>query len=104
MNKKITIELTQEEYDALAKSFDSAKKSSFISTKALNIDDFAKDIVVTFVKGPPLDSLKDLDPSELLNGLGSLDEIKDLLGNMKKKTEKKEEKKDEIPDEQKYKS
>ncbi len=104
MNKKITIELTQEEYDALAKSFEAAKNSKFMPSKALNIDDFAKEVITTFVKGPSLDALKDLDPSELLNGLGGLEELKDLFDNAKKAKEKKEEKKDEIPDEQKYKS
>lgn len=108
MNKKISIEITQEEYDALAKAFEAAKNSKFMSTKALNIDDFVKEIVVTFAKGPNLDALKNMDPNELLGGIGSIEELKDMLSGLgafgDKENPKKEEKKDEIPDEQKYKS
>ncbi len=105
MNKKISIELSQEEYDALIKAFEAAKNSKFMPTKALNIDDFVKEIVTTFVKGPSLDALKNLDPSELLNGLGNLEDLKELFGGMVNKKETKQEvKKDEVPDEQKYKS
>lgn len=105
MNKKFTIELTDEEYDALVKTYEAAKVSNFMPTKAANVDEFLKEIVITFVKGPSLESLKNLDPNELFNGIGSLEEIKDLLGGIANKSKAKpEEKKDEIPDDKKYKS
>lgn len=104
MNKKISIELTQEEYDALAKAFEAAKNSKFMPTKALNIDDFIKEIIVTFAKGPNLDALKNIDPSELASMLGNFGDINDLFNGTSETSTKKEEKKDEILDEQKYKS
>ena len=105
MNKKITIELTQEEYDALAKLFEQAKSSPIMPSKALNFDDFCKEIIIAFTKGPDLSSLKDLNLDDLMGQLGDLSQIKDMLSGIKKDMPKKEEnKKEEIPDDQKYKS
>jgi len=104
MNKKVSIELTQEEYDALAKLWEQAKSSPIMPSKALNFDDFCKEVLVSFTKGPDLGSLKDMNLEELMGSMGDLSQIKEMLEGLKPKTPKKEEKKDEVPDDQKYKS
>jgi len=105
MNKKVSIELTQEEYDALAKLWEQAKASPIMPSKALNFDDFCKEVLVSFTKGPDLGALKDMNLEDLMGSMGDLSQIKDMLDGLKAKTApKKEEKKDEIPDDQKYKS
>jgi len=104
MNKKVNIELTQEEYDALAKLWEQAKNSPIMPSKALNFDDFCKEVLVSFTKGPDLSSLKDMNLDELMGSMGDLSQIKDLLEGLKPKTPKKENKKEEVPDDQKYKS
>lgn len=105
MNKKVTIELTQEEYDALCKFWEAAKNSPIMPSKALNIDDFCKEIITNCTKTPDLSNMDELVSS--LGELGNLENLKDLLGNFgKKKPEPKKEepKKDDVPDDQKYKS
>lgn len=109
MSKKITIELTDQEYESLAKAFAQAKDNKLMPTKALNIDDFCKEVIVGMATSP----FNNLKPEEVLSKLGDL---KDMLGGMggdlnlddllggNKPTKKEEPKKDEVPDDQKYKS
>ena len=106
MNKRITFELTQEEYDAVCKMWEQAKKAPVGASTALNFDDFCKEIVTTVSKGPSLnDMLKDTNIEDLMGSLGDLSQLKDLLSGFKKPEQKKTEaKKDEVPDDKKYKS
>jgi len=107
MTKKITIELTEQEYNDLCKAWETAKKSPVMPSKALNIDDFCKEIIVGMIKMPDLSNLNMEDLMSQLGGLGDLDNLKDMLGGLGKKPETKkedEQKKDELPDDQKYKS
>jgi len=107
MNKKVSIELTQEEYDAVCKLWETAKKSPVMPSKALNFDDFCKEIIMGCTN--PLGGLSGANMEDLMSSLGdlgNLDNLKDLLGSFGKKMQepKKEEKKEEVPDDQKYKS
>ncbi|XQP55908.1 MAG: hypothetical protein ACOQNY_00720 [Mycoplasmoidaceae bacterium] len=104
MNKRITFELTQEEYDAVCKMWEQAKKAPVGASTALNFDDFCKEIVLTVSKGPNLtEMLKDMNIEDLMGQLGDLSQLKDLFGG-KKQEAKPQPKKDEIPDDKKYKS
>lgn len=112
MNKKITIELTQEEYDAIAKTWEQAKNSPIMPSKALNFDDFCKEVLVMFSKGPDfgnikdtLESLKNINIEDFISQLNDIDQIKEMMSGKKKPDTKPEEtKKDSVPDDQKYKS
>lgn len=106
MNKRITFEITQEEYDAICKLWEQAKKAPLGAPTALNFDDFCKEIIVSAAKGPNLsEMLKDLNLDDLMGSMGDLSQLKDMLAGMKKpETKKTEEKKEEIPDDKKYKS
>jgi len=114
MSKKITIELSDKEYEDLAKAYANAKESKVMPTKALNIDDFCKEIINMFAKGPSMDQLKDLKLDDILAGLGQMKDalggmggdmnLEDILGGKKPEPKKDEAKKDEVPDDQKYKS
>lgn len=106
MNKRITFELTQEEYDAVCKMWEQAKKAPVGATTALNFDDFCKEIITSVSKGPNLnDLLKDANLDDLMGSLGDLSQLKDMLAGFKKPEAKKQEaKKDEVPDDKKYKS
>lgn len=101
MNKRITFELTQEEYDAVCKLWEQAKKSPVDPSTALNFDDFCKEIVTSISKGPNLqEMLKDMNIEDIM---GQINDIKNMFGN-KKESAKAEMKKDEVPDDKKYKS
>ncbi len=105
MNKRITFELTQEEYDAVCKLWEQAKKAPFGATTALNFDDFCKEIITSIAKGPNLsEMLKDVNLEDLMNSMGDLNQLKEMLASMRNPEAKKEQKKDEIPDDKKYKS
>lgn len=106
MNKRITFEITQEEYDAICKLWENAKKAPIGASTALNFDDFCKEIIISCAKGPNLgEMLKDVNIEDLMSSMGDLSQLKDMLAGMKKQeTKKPEEKKDEVPDDQKYKS
>ncbi|MBQ0045432.1 MAG: hypothetical protein KBS35_00885 [Mycoplasma sp.] len=106
MNKRITFELTQEEYDAVCKFWEQAKKAPVGPSQALNFDDFCKEIVLTCAKGPNLgDMLKDMNIEDLMGQMGDLSQLKDMFGSMQKQKDTKQEaKKDEVPDDKKYKS
>lgn len=106
MNKRITFELTQEEYDAVCKLWEQAKKAPVGASKALNFDDFCKEIIMSVAKGPNLsEMLKDVNLEDLMGSMGDLSQLKDMLSGFKKPEEKKAEaKKEEVPDDQKYKS
>ena len=106
MNKRITFELTQEEYDAICKLWEQAKNAPVGASQALNFDDFCKEIVITCAKGPNLNEmLKDMNLDDLMGSMGDLSQLKDMMSSFKKPQEKKQEpKKDEVPDDKKYKS
>lgn len=105
MNKRITFELTQEEYDAVCKLWEQAKKAPVGASKALNFDDFCKEIILSVAKGPNLnDMLKDVNLEDLMNQMGDLSQLKDMFGSLTKTEKKPEPKKDEVPDDKKYKS
>lgn len=106
MNKRITFEITQEEYDAICKLWEQAKKAPVGASQALNFDDFCKEIIISCAKGPNLgEMLKDMNLEDLMGQMGDLSQLKDMFAGMKKpETKKTEAKKDEIPDDKKYKS
>lgn len=105
MNKKVSFELTQEEYDAICKFWEQVKKSPMNSSQALNFDDFCKDIIVTCAKGPNLGEMfKDMNLEDLMNQMGDLSQLRDMFSGLKKEKNKTEPKKEEIPDDEKYKS
>lgn len=105
MNKRISFEITEEEYQTICKFWEQAKKSPLGAPTALNFDDFCKEIILNVVKGPNLsDLLKDVNLEDLMGSLGDMSQLKDIFSSMKKPETKKEEKKDQTPDDQKYKS
>lgn len=105
MNKRITFEITQEEYDAVCKLWEQAKKAPVGATQALNFDDFCKEIVLSVAKGPNLsEMLKDVNLDDLMSQIGDLSQLKEMFGNLEKNEKKPEAKKDAVPDDQKYKS
>ena len=105
MNKRITFELTQEEYDAVCKLWEQAKKSPVGPSQALNFDDFCKEIIMSVSKGPNLGEMfKDMNLEDIMSQMGDLSQLKDMLSGFTKKEKKPEPKKDEIPDDKKYKS
>lgn len=105
MNKRITFELTQDEYDAICKLWEQAKKAPVGASKALNFDDFCKEVVVSCAKAPNLNEmLKDVNLEDLMGQMGDLSQLKDMLSGSTKQEKKTEIKKDEIPDDKKYKS
>lgn len=105
MNKRITFEITQEEYDAICKFWEQAKKAPVGGSKALNFDDFCKEIIISCAKGPNLGEMfKDMNFEDLMSQMGDLSQLKDMLSGFKKDEKKPEPKKDEVPDDKKYKS
>lgn len=106
MNKRITFEITQEEYDAICKLWEQAKKAPVGASQALNFDDFCKEIIISCAKGPNLNEmLKDVNLEDLMGSMGDLSQLKDMLAGLKKQEPKKPEaKKEEMPDDKKYKS
>ena len=105
MNKRITFELTQEEYDAICKFWEQAKKAPVGASKALNFDDFCKEIIISCAKGPNLSEMfKDMNFEDLMGQMGDLSQLKEMFNGLKKDEKKQETKKDEIPDDKKYKS
>lgn len=105
MKKDIKIQFSEDEIATLLKVWEKAKNNSFLSSKAKTLDEFCKEIIITFINGPDLSSLKDLNLGDLMSQIGDLDRLKDLLNSFNSKTNKTDDKKkDTTPDDKKYKS
>ena len=105
MKKDIKIQFTEEEFTSLLKMWEKAKKNSIFPSKTVSIEEFCKEIIITFVKGPDLSALKDINLSDLMSQIGDLNHLKDIFNSFSKKsTESNDKKKDITPDDKKYKS
>ena len=113
MDKKIiSIELSEKEYEDLKKAFEKTKASNLVFP-SVGLEDFVKQIVMAFVKGPSLDELNGMDIGELLGqlkdmvgGNGDMSNFMDAFGGLNKnKQESKDNKIQEAkPEEEEYKS
>jgi hypothetical protein len=105
MKKDIRIQFSEEEISSLMKMWEKVKNNSFLTSKAKTIEEFCKEIIITFVKGPDLSALKDLNLSDLMSQIGDLDHLKDIFNSFNKKNNKPDDKKKDIVlDDKKYKS
>ena len=110
MDKKIiSIELLEKEFEDLKKVYEKTKSSNLVMS-SVTLEDFVKQIIMTFVKGPNLEDLNGIGMNELLNSLkdvmGGTDisSFMESLGNLKKPKQEKEEKKESKQPEEEYKS